>query len=284
MQKFHALCSDVETVTGIKTVLFDADRRVVYACPNTMCDFCERVRTSPELTEQCLACDRAAFRACDGGEEIHVYRCHMGLVEAVSPVEVDGKRVGYLMFGQILPAGGRSEVESRIASLPDPDLRRDLSRHLAALPETDAPRIRAAARILAMCAAYVRQTELLPVGKRENLPARLSAYIDAHLDDPDLTVAAICAALGASRTALFNAAKETYGMGVGELLRTRRANKAVRLLCQSEKTNAEISRAVGVREPDGLYKLLLRTVGKSPREIRKEAKSSSTEPTDSQPK
>ena len=116
---FEAMCRDVRTITGISTVLMDTDFRTVYSMKDSMCPFCAALRRVPALDRECRACDRGGVENCPRGEDLHVYRCHMGLTEAIAPIKEDGIAIGYLMFGQILSEGAREEVRRRVAALPE---------------------------------------------------------------------------------------------------------------------------------------------------------------------
>ena len=43
---------DFYNIAGIKTVLYDADRRFLYSYPSSMCEFCEGAYSSVSVTEQ----------------------------------------------------------------------------------------------------------------------------------------------------------------------------------------------------------------------------------------
>jgi ligand-binding sensor protein len=66
-----------------------------------MCEFCQEVRTNPILFEKCIACDNRGFDMCDATRKPYIYRCHMGVIEAIAPIYSGEMSIGYLMFGQI---------------------------------------------------------------------------------------------------------------------------------------------------------------------------------------
>lgn len=269
LDSFRTLCNDVEAVTGIKTILFDLNGTVLHAQPNTMCAFCRIIQGSPTLRKKCHECDALGFHNVPDGEDMHVYRCHMGLVEAVAPVTENGMTVAYLMFGQVLPTGGRDAVRANVAALPDEEDKASLYRCLDEIPETDESRIRASARILAMCASYVRQRELLPT-RQATLSNRITAYIAKHLADPTLSVARICTAIGISRTALYETASTAFGMGISSYIKKERIARALKLLRTTNLPLSEIARRTGFQDSDQLYKRIKYETGRSPRAIRAE--------------
>lgn len=264
---FRSVCDDVETITGIKTVLFNAERHVVHAQEGSMCAFCAKIRETPALREMCTACDSMGIASCTGND-IHIYRCHMGLVEAVAPIEEDGLPIAFLMFGQILPEHGREEVLQKIRALPSGTDRETLTAYLSEMSETSEAHIRAAARILAMCASYVRLKAMIPP-PHEDPAHRIAAYVTAHLSEKNLSVSRICTAVGISRTSMYLTAKEAFGLGVSDFIRKKRVEEAVRLLRSTSLTLDRIAEQVGFSSGDYLSKRVRSETGMTPRQIRK---------------
>jgi AraC-like DNA-binding protein len=270
IEQFKAVCDDVETATGIKTVLFGADKRILHAQKDSMCAFCSKVRELPEMREACRTCDHRGIIGCEDGQEIHIYRCHMGLVEAVAPIMENGIPIAYLMFGQILAENGRDAVRHAIDRLPEKADKAALHKLLTALPETSESRIRAAARVLAMCASYVHLKAMISA-PREDPAHRVAAFITAHLSDPALSVSMLCTAVGLSRTALYEIFRQTFGKGIRAYIHEKRAREAHRLLQGTDHSVERIAAEVGLRGRDQLTALLKRIYGKSPRQIRKDS-------------
>lgn len=266
---FEAMCLDVKTITGINTVLMDTDFRIVYSMKDSMCPFCAALRRVPALDRECRACDRGGVEGCPSREELHIYRCHMGLTEAIAPITEDGVAIGYLMFGQILSEGAREEVRRRVAALPDRVDKAELMRLLEDIPETPEDRIRAAASILAMCACYVRLHSLVGV-PQENLAYSVAQYVSAHLAEGSLSVGSVCAGVGISRTALYAVCKSAFGMGISGYIRRRRVELAVELLRTTELPAEAVAKRAGLSGADYLAKLVKQQTGKTPGQLRKE--------------
>ncbi len=266
--QFRSVCDDIETLTGFKTILFGVDQKVLHAQKNTMCSFCKKLREVPSLNEKCIECDRNAFSQSEQSDEILIYHCHIGFVEAIAPIMDNGLPIGYLMFGQILPEGEKAAIRRAIEALPEESDKPALHALLDAYPETSEARIRAAARILAMCSCYVHLKSMLSVPKGE-LIHHIAAYITEHLADPSLSVLSICSAVGISRTALYMLSKQAFGKGISEYIRATRAKEAQRLLKNTNASAEEIARQVGLSGSDQLARLLKRDCGTSIRALRK---------------
>lgn len=93
------------------------------------------------------------------------------------------------------------------------------------------------------------------------------AYMRRSFDDPDLTSTTIAAALGCSRTHLYDVFS-LFGQTVAGALRTLRLTQARRMLETSRKRSAEIARAVGYRNESAFSRAFRETSGISPQAYR----------------
>jgi len=267
-EELITLCEDIFKISGIHTVLYSADGHVLYSHPGTMSEFCLQVRQSEALTKKCLACDKTGLDQCRKSGDISIYRCHMGLYEAMTPIIDGGILIGYLLFGQLIPADGRQTVQTRIAAIDDVDFQKKLTAALPSLTETDEDTIRAAARIMAMGACYIRLNHLLGVQK-ESLARHIEEYVDAHLHDPDLSLVCICRDLGLSRSTLYNICRRAFSMGISDYIRARRMERAIELIRTTNLPIYRVAEAVGFSDSDYLTRCVRRATGKTPRSLRK---------------
>lgn len=266
-EELITLCEDIFKISGIYTVLYTADGHFLYSHPGTMSDFCLQVRQSAALIEKCLACDKTGLDQCRKSGNICIYRCHMGLYEAVTPIIDSGILIGYLLFGQRIPSDGRDTVHARIAAINDSDFRQKLTDALPSLTETDEDTIRAAARIMAMGACYIRLNHLLGVQK-ESLARHIEEYVEAHLQDPDLSLTRICRDLGISRSSLYNICRRSFSMGISDYIRARRLERAIDLIRTTSLPIHRISDLVGFSDSDYLTRSIRRATGKTPLRLR----------------
>ena len=79
--------------------------------------------------------------------------------------------------------------------------------------------------------------------------SKFEKYIDEHLEDNNLNVNDICAALAMSRATLYTKVKSTYDTGIGEYIETKRIEKAIQLLTGTDLSVAEIADKVGYSTP-----------------------------------
>lgn len=94
MDRFHNIMSNWAKATGLATVAVDADGEYISDCYN-FTDFCmEYTRKSAEGKKRCEKCDKE----CSG-----VYYCHAGLIDFSIDLMLNGKKVGAVIGGQVLP-------------------------------------------------------------------------------------------------------------------------------------------------------------------------------------
>ena len=114
-EEISALLRALYEASGFRLSLHDATTREIAAYPAVPSPFCSAVHACAHRPA-CVECDAAAFAEARKAGKIHVYRCHMGLYEAISPIYQDGVLQGFLMMGQVL-GEGESEREHVVAGL-----------------------------------------------------------------------------------------------------------------------------------------------------------------------
>ncbi len=106
MAKFEHIMSSWAKATGLATVAVGGDGKYISECYN-FTDFCIKLtRGSAEGCARCEKCDR---------EGQGVYHCHAGLIDFGIPLMVDGKQVGSVIGGQVLPEDPDEEKFRRVA-------------------------------------------------------------------------------------------------------------------------------------------------------------------------
>ena len=114
MDELKTATRDFYNLTGIKIVLYDKTRRYLYSYPESMCEFCKTVRTNATLKKRCLAFDNIGFDECERTHQPYIYQCHMGLLEAITPICEGDVIIGYMMMGQVLRDGDHGVVERAV--------------------------------------------------------------------------------------------------------------------------------------------------------------------------
>lgn len=106
MKQFEHIMSCWAKSTGLATVAVGGDGKYISECYN-FTDFCIKLtRGSAEGCARCEKCDR---------EGQGVYRCHAGLIDFGIPLVVDGRKVGSVIGGQVLPEDPDEDKFRRVA-------------------------------------------------------------------------------------------------------------------------------------------------------------------------
>lgn len=266
-EQLKNICDDIYTITGIKASIYDADMRCLYGHPYTMSRFCQCVRKNPTLTAACYDCDRAGFAKCRETGEVVIYRCHIGLTEAVAPIMDNNAVIGYLLFGQILSGDALPGIKEIIQKGSFAE-KAELLEALAELEPTEEQIVEASARLMGMCASYIKLKDLLKI-RKEGIAVQIDGFIRNNLKDPELSIGMLCREFGISRGSLYTISKKEFGMGITEYIRKVRIRQALALLRRTELPVFRIAEEVGIPDPNYLTRLIKQTTGDTPKKLQK---------------
>ncbi len=262
------ICDDIYAITKIKAVFYDADMNLLYGRQDTISDFCAHIRRDPTLYNRCISCDRDGFKHCRESGDIYIYHCHMGLTEVIAPIAENGNVIGYIQFGQLSDESDKhtsTVLVKRCEKLKDKE---KALKMLCALPVTDQTTIRASARLIAMCASYVRLHNIIR-SQKNDIAKKIDRYISLNLGSGTLGMTEICKVFGISRGTLYNYSKEHFGMGISDYIRKKRIDKAIELLETGKKTVARVAEEVGIYDANYLTKLIKKHTGMTAKEYKK---------------
>ena len=77
-------------LTGLRTVVFDEWGMDILSYPQQLPDYCRLVRATPQGEMGCRLCDQKACRQARQEKTTWIYPCHAGLIEAITPIQIDG--------------------------------------------------------------------------------------------------------------------------------------------------------------------------------------------------
>ncbi len=230
---------DFYVLTHLRIVLIDSEFNELLSYPETQQGFCAEIRRNMDVHSKCLASDKAGCLVCANSKELNIYRCHMGLVEAVIPILDGGEILGYVMFGQILKSDTcdmeRRRLKRTFANWPY----RSIDSVVDEIPTRSEEELNAAATILQALTTYVLFNRWV-APKKYDFIRRLDTYIQEHLRGP-ISVDDICLSFGIARTRLYSVATDYLGCGIAEYIRKKRIFHAKEFL---EKTDLPISQIV----------------------------------------
>lgn len=261
---------DFYNITGIKIVLYDENRHVLYSYPECMCAFCGIVRSKPELARKCIHCDNIGFDACDRLRKPYIYKCHMQLLEAMAPIIENGIIIGYMMMGQIMDEHSPEVVKAcTLQTAKEYDLNLDqMLTELNNFRMVNDAFISSAVNMMSMCACYLYYNKIIK--KRSDLLTyQLTDYIDTHLRD-ELSIAELCQKLYLSRSKLYQLSVDAFGMGISDYIRKRRLEEAQKLLRDTKEGIGRIAEMTGFQDANYFSRIFKASVGITPGEFRKQ--------------
>lgn len=258
---------DFYILTQLRIVLIDSEFNELLSYPEKQYGFCAEIRRNMDVHSKCLASDKAGCLACANSKELNIYRCHMGLVEAVIPILDGGEILGYVMFGQILKSDN-CEIERR-------RLKRTFSNWpyssidsvVDDIPTRSEEELNAAATILQALTTYVLFNRWV-APKKYDFIRRLDTYIEENLGGP-ISVDDICLSFGIARTRLYSIATDYLGCGIAEYIRKKRIFHAKEFLEKTELPISQIVYDTGFCDYSHFSRVFKEETGVTAREYRK---------------
>ena len=271
LEKLQKLLKDFFAITGIRITVFDDSMHELIAYPQQVAPYCALIRESRAGLNACMNCDRQACQAAAEKKKTHVYRCHAGLAEAVTPLYGNNMLIGFLLFGHVFPYAsheeGWQEISRRCAALPV-----DQEKLREAIWQAEPVReeyVRSAAHILHAVASYLI-LERMATLREDLLEVRLDNFIVSHYTEA-LDAAHLSQALGIGKTQLYALTKKLYHQGMAARIRELRMEKAKSLLReQRDLPLAEVAWQCGYMDYNYFFTVFKREVGCTPKEWRNE--------------
>lgn len=251
------------TLTGIRPVLFDDEFHEIMSFPEEKCAFCQSIRMQEHLLARCHESDRNAFSECKAKEDIYIYHCHAGLVEAVMPLKRKDCIIGYIMFGQITDIKEKNKLQSFLAPFCE---EHGITCSTDSIKYKNNKQLLAACKLLEICTDYILMKEMVEAENTLTV-SRLKQYISQNLDSK-LDIPDICKHLDISRTKLYEIASGSLGTGIAGYIKQLRLEKAKSLLKETDLPVMEIATAVGFEDYNYFSRVFKKTYGMSPRHCR----------------
>lgn len=273
LKELEHLLEDFYRITSIRITVFDEQFREIVSFPESRPEFCRMIRSCSEGRSACAKCDAQACEFAAKHNKTHIYRCHAGLTEAITPLYVGKVLVGYLLFGHVFAYSSVQEgwevIERCCAEYPlEPA---PLFQTLADMPQLSHEYISSAARILNMTASFLVMERMATL-QEDTTAAKLDAFISENFTKP-ISADQICEKLKIGRSKLFKLSHELYGCGISAQMRKLRMEKAKALLLdRPDLSITEIADACGYSDYNYFSTVFSQTFGSSPNALRKDKK------------
>jgi len=265
LEQLQSLLEDFHRITNIRITVFDRDLNELVSYPEQCAPFCRLIRATVTGRTACSRCDRDACAVAARENRTHIYRCHAGLTEAVTPLYVGRVLVGYLLFGHVFGYNtleeGWEEVSLCCRELPvDLSL---LKKTCPDCPQVSREYIRSAARILHATASHLVQERMATL-REDSTAARLDAYLSDHYTET-VTPQILCRELGIGRSKLYRLADQIYGCGISQQVRKLRMERARHLLQdRPDLSIGQIAEDCGYADYNYFISVFSQTTGQSP--------------------
>lgn len=262
---------ELYTVSGCRVSIHDSEYAEVAAYPHDLSPFCAMIQTNPAAYAECLRGDSEALSCVRRTEAPYIYRCHMGLYEAVAPLYHAGVLTGYLMMGQVADrsAGSKADIIERARRAMDGGdfTAAELGEAVTNLLTTNSERFSSFVNIMTICAEYIT------LSGRMDLPARdlahmIRKYIHQNYSR-HISLDALCENFRCSKSTLMNTFRAAYGTTVGRYLTEVRISRAERLLEDTERPVRDIAAECGFSDQGYFTKVFSAAHKVSPTEYRR---------------
>lgn len=242
-----------------------------------LCAFCSNLRIIKGQDDNCIRCDKTAFKIAEETAKPYIYKCHMGLYEAVVPIFIKKALTGYLMLGQV---ASTEELQSQLRSLEERLLSLKVSAEQRALlmdafratTTMSITKIEAAANMLDIIAQHIINTDIIYVYDMDSIE-KAKHYIGQHFTEP-LSVADIAGYTCLSPSYLSFLFKRETGFTLTRYIDRLRIENAKELLIMTSRSVKEISSIAGYTDQNYFSRLFKRHEGISPVEYRTKNKKS----------
>lgn len=265
LEQSQSLLQDFYRITNIRITVFDAELNELVSYPENCPPFCRLIRSSPQGRAACAQCDREACAIAAKERRTHIYRCHAGLTEAVTPLYIGEVLAGYLLFGHVFCYGDIEEgwkvISGSCSSYPVDW--KELKTSCAACTQVSREYIQSAARILHATASHLVQERMATL-QEDSTAARLDAYLSSHYTE-SITSQSLCRELKLGRSKLYKLSQQLYGCGINQQVRRLRMDRARKLLLDyPEMGIAQIASDCGYSDYNYFIAVFTQTVGQSP--------------------
>lgn len=256
------------SISGILIDVYDLEGRSIARYPDQGALFCSLVGADAAGCRRCEQDNQKAFAAVRKEHKFHLYRCHMGLYEAVFPLYHYGRLAGYMMTGQMLENSEEAAQEvikkARQADLGDED---KIQKAVNSLVRIAPEEIETFVTMCRVCADYIANHHQFPV-TATGTARELVRYLEEHYRE-NITLEGLCRWFGYSRTRLNQLFREYTGTSICRYLMDIRLENACKSLRNSELSIYSIATESGFSNQNYFSRQFKKYIGCTPGEYRK---------------
>lgn len=264
-EALFALIKNLYSVIGIRISILDTHFDVVTEYPVEAPDICALIRTTEVGQNACRTCDKSACERAQALGKPHVYQCHAGITEAITPIQGPGSlTMGYAIFAHMLPEENHNEAmrtiseKCRTYGIEDAAVTAAV-RHLKT---QNTEKIMGSIFLLDMLTSYLHRKNLVN-WRAEELSVQIKEFIDTNITK-GLTGEMLCQYFCISRTKLYQLSMSTFGMSVMQYINFRRVENAKKLLENKEISVMEVANSLGFSDYHYFYRIFKKQTNMPP--------------------
>jgi AraC-like DNA-binding protein len=176
-----------------------------------ICDYCKLLRHKFGFESDCLILDRKMRQRAETQRDLVAYQCHGGMHEAIMPIYVADKLIGFVMIGQFRSTG-LSIPEFAAGQLQKTDIHELKKRYF----ETPCYELETVADAVGLFAAMVKLiTSNRMIRTQINPISRLVQYMEANVQE-NLSIEDAAELLDRSRSSVSHLFRSITGMSFKE--------------------------------------------------------------------
>lgn len=270
-EELERLLEDFYRITRIRITVFDASFQEIISFPYDKPAFCRMIRSCEAGYLACKQCDLDACVQASRERTTHIYRCHAGLTEAITPLYAGKVLIGYLLFGHVFAYDSEDagwEVIRTCCEAYPVDMK-TLEQTLWGMPQISHDYIRSAAQILRMTASFLVLERMATISE-DSAAAKLDRYLTENFTC-SITADTVCRELGIGRSKLYAISQEAYGCGIQQQIRKLRMEKARELLAdRADLSIMDVAAACGYDDYNYFISVFSKFHQKPPKQFRQE--------------
>ncbi|WAM33176.1 PocR ligand-binding domain-containing protein [Caldicellulosiruptor morganii] len=257
-------------ITGISANFLTADNQWVENKKKGTCEFCMLMKQYYKNGEACKNSDLNGAQTAQKKKGIHVYRCHMGLIEAVIPLFFNNSYIGALFIGQILLEPPSEQMWQQVLEkIKDQPLdQQKVKKSFFNLTYIDQEKLKSVLDMMHIVAKYIIDSEMIRISSLSSIE-KIIEYIKNHYME-DITLEDLAKMVYLSPTYLSYLFKKQLGITFKEYLINIRLKKSKELIETTDLSIGEISKMVGIEDQNYFSRLFKRKFGVSPLNYKKD--------------
>ncbi len=262
IHKLELTLADFQRATGVTITYYTPDFVGISAKGTSSSKYCTLIAKTPDGGRACAFSNGKILKKCRESKKPERHICAAGLVDMAVPL-LDGDEIlGYLMLGQLRTDDTLPKVTEAFSV--DREL---LKSYFDELPLFNEETVTSIMNLASMLTKYIMLERLISSGANENAYI-IRQYIDSHLTD-ELSAESIADAVHMSLSGVYKCIHRVFSCTAGELIATRRIERAIPLLEKDKLSIEEVAGAVGFSDAAYFSRRFKKKMGVSPLKYRK---------------